>query len=156
MSLLDTGRYNSARTRNIAPCVRLCEVGEVRELIGKDNSDGKPRRDVTFIPLTLLEASTDTDGNPLPVGFPKEVGLNSYNEPGDDDGLAKANEITCRLFRQLVVAALDLPENCSDVHAEMQKQGGASSLKGKRVMVKFSAKNDRQNIDRISKAPKAA
>lgn len=151
MGVFDSSSYNDARTRCIKASVKLCTVGEIRTVTGKPKDDGSPVRDVTYVPLVLAEPATDTDDEALPVGFPKEIGFGFYDNPQGDEKAETTNRITNERIRELVVAALDLPTNCKDPHAELKAQGGPSALKGKSVLVAFSVKNNMQNVSQFLK-----
>lgn len=120
---------------------------------GKPRDDGKPPRDVTYVPLTLAEPAQDTDGEALPVGFPKEIGFGYYDDTQGEEGYETTNRITRERIRELVVAALDLPTGTKDVHAEITTRGGPGpALKGKTVLVAFSVgKTGMQNVDEFLK-----
>lgn len=156
MGVFDSSTYNDARTRAIKASMRLCTVGEIRTVTGKPKDDGSPVRDVTYVPLVLTEPAEDTDGQPLPVGFLKEIGFGFYDQTQGDEKAETTNRITNERIRELVVAALDLPQNHKDPAGELRQQGGPSALKGKTVLVKFSVgKTGQQNVDSFLK-PKVA
>jgi hypothetical protein len=152
MGVFDQGAYNDARTRNIADAVKLCVITDIRTVKGKPNEEGKPVRDATWITLSLRETAKDTDGEELPIGFPKDIAFGYYDQDQGEEKMQTVNRMTNQRIRELVVAALDLPQNHKEPHKELLAQGGVECLKGKEVLVAFSVRKGNQNVDEFIKA----
>lgn len=161
MSILQNKDYDKA-ARVIGKASVICRIAEVRETLGK-SENGEPARDLTWISL-VTEAPTKTvDGEELPAGFPVDVSLGTYSnvesivDPSKRDKAVKANEISNRTFRSLVVAALRLPAATKSVSEELTKAGGTDGLKGKRVVADFSASSQgMQNVNKFAAVPEAS
>lgn len=158
MGLLNSSDW-AKPARVIGKASVIVRINDVRETIGKADN-GKPARDMTWLTLVTQAPTKTLDGEELPVGFPCEVALGTYSDigtiadPGEREKAAKANEISQRTFRSLVLAALRLPQSTKNAAEELQKQGGAEALKGKLVVADFSASSQgMQNVNRFSAVP---
>jgi hypothetical protein len=161
VSLLKNDDWNKP-LRVIGKSSVIVRINDVRETIG-EQKDGKPARDMTWIAFRTEAPTKTVDGEELPAGFPVEVALGTYSDvasiadPGERDKATKANEISQRTFRSLVLACLRLPQSTKNAAEELQKQGGVEALKGKQVVADLSASSQgMQNVNRFSAVPEGA
>ncbi len=155
MSLKSSKAYNDSYERLLADSIRRCKITGVRCIDG-EAKDGKPRMDQDWITFSLEEPAKSVDGEELAPGFFKDVSINTY--PNGTDGNPKqenANRMNMALQRKLIVCALGLPANCKDAAEELERRGGLDALAGKVVLVKFQAKDGRQNVQDILPVPAA-
>lgn len=160
MSLLNLQNKDWDRpARVIGKASVICRVSDIRETLGK-GENGKPARDLTWLTLTTQAPVRTVDGEELPVGFPAEVSLGTYSDlqaiadPTEREKATKANEISGRTWRSLIIAALRLPQSTKSVSDELAKQGGVEALKGKLVVADFTASSGGiQNVQKFSAVP---
>ena len=158
MSLLkNKDAINTAYRRTVERCAKRVSVKDVREAAGKENDDGSPPRDVTFISLQLEEDAKTVDGDDMKAGAVVEISLNSTDNPGDDQKAKDMNRISAELFRSLVVAAMRLPKNCKDAMDQLEAAGGIDAIKGRVVVATFKpGKTGLNNVSSFAAVPEAA
>lgn len=154
MALLNNKDVNMAYRRAVAKGTKRCVIKDVRESAGKDKGDGKPVKDTMFVSLQLTEAAKTTDGDDIAPGGVFDVSFNTVADPAGDTKLETMNRISRERFRELLIAALGLPDNCKDVIEQFESRGGVSSLIGKEVVVDWSpTKQGMNNVDKFAAVP---
>lgn len=161
MSLMKNQDWDKP-ARVIGKASVIVRISDIRETEGKADN-GKPQRDLTWLSLTTTAPVKTVDGEEMPAGFPVDVSLGTYADvgsiadPTDRDKATKANEISGRTWRSLIVAALRLPQSTKSVSEELSKQGGIDALKGKLVVADFTASSGGiQNVNKFSAIPEGA
>lgn len=149
MGLLNNKDWSDACKRTIAKTTVKCSVVDIRDVEGKE---GKP--DATFISLRTESDVKDTAGDTLAAGYVFDVALNTSANPANDPKLDTMNRISKERFRELVVAALNLPPATKDAATEFEQAGGVEAVKGKVVLVDVApSKLGNQNVNRFSRVP---
>jgi hypothetical protein len=170
MSLLQNKDWNAVRTdqRIIGKSLVLCSLGEVREDAERDTKpkDGEPvlREEQLVVPLSLEQEAKTIDGEVVKPGFPLTARLRVWSAKNGEplaDNMAKANEISERKIKQLMLAALGLKRNDkADVGKTIQDQGGWPALNGRKVLVNLDVTESKgtkyQEIVGFSAAPAGA
>lgn len=152
MSLLTSGKYKDSYERVLAKGAKRCTIVNIRSIDGEEK-DGQPPRDMDVFSMQLDEAAKTIDGDVVEPGFIKDAVFGSYPRTDGDAKRETTNRISGERIRELVISALRLPAACKDPHAEVEKQGGLSCLKGRQVVVEWSARDGRQNVDRFLAVP---
>lgn len=142
MGILSNSDWKGATIdrRVIERCVKQCELGDVREWTPEPGEAGesvKGPAEVVLVNLTLVEPARTVDGEEVRPGFPCVARINVWPD--------RREEAMARV-KELAIAALGLDRKTKDDVGELlEKQGGWSSLKGRRILVTFDTRKDKKN-----------
>ncbi len=134
MGMLTNKDYGTTPLQRIlAPGIKRCSLGDVREVDRKPNEDGsagKGPKSKVLINLALEEPATTTDKDTVSAGFPVLVTINEW-DGREDEARAEMREFTLAVLGK---------ERASkdDVIAAVDAQGGYAGLKGKHLLVEFT------------------
>jgi hypothetical protein len=150
MGLLTNTDYKGVQLeRVIAPGIKRCSLGDLREQEPKADADGngapgKGPKSKVIINLILEEPAKTVDGDEVRAGVPILGSINEW-EGREDEAKAK--------MKELALAALGLDRKTKDEWIDaLAARGGWAGLKGAHLMVEFSVKkgfNDFKSFNRI-------
>ncbi len=115
--------------RILAPGIKRCQLGDIREVTRKEG-DTKGPKCKTLISLILEEPATTTDKDTVAAGFPVTVTINEWD--GRESEAAPE-------YRELALAVLGKERSSKDdVLAAVAAAGGYTALKGRSILVEFT------------------